>query len=194
MARRLRCLGLCPSLDSNVSSSRVSGVQSITQVSELVAEVAAASAPPRGPWPEQGSGPSHSDPLLGTSRRSGGLICSSSRRLTRLNTGGYMCAAIVALFCQWPLLTLVPYWCAQAAAETLVWYPQLSEQVRMPTLDSLRCTAVGDLPRGRVPRALRPTVGWPMDWPAGPLQFASVSTCALPAAVRASTFCLWGCS
>ena len=101
-----------------------------------------------------------------------------------------MCAAIVALFCQWPLLTLVPYWCAQAAAETLVWYPQLSEQVRLPTLDSLRCTAVGDLPRGRVPRALRPTVGWPMDWPAGPLQFASVSTCTLPAAVRASTFCL----
>ena len=90
MARRLRCLGFGPSLDSNASSSRVSGVQSIAQVSELVAEVAAASAPPRGPWPEQGSGPSHANPilfvLLGMSRRSGGLICSNSRRFTRLNT------------------------------------------------------------------------------------------------------------
>ena len=38
--------------------------------------------------------------------------------------------------------------------------------------------------------SLSQTVGWPMDWPAGPLQFASVSTCTLPAAVRASTFCL----
>ena len=129
-----------------------------------------------------------------TSPRAGtaptGEAVAAGLRRAREARGGYMCAAFVALLCQWPLLTLVPYWCAQAGAETLVWCPQLSEQVRMPTLDSPRCTAVGDFPRGRVPRALRPTVGWPMDWPAGPLQFASVSTCTLPAAVPASTFCL----
>ena len=129
-----------------------------------------------------------------TSPRAGtaptGEAVAAGLRRAREARGDYMCAAFVALFCHWPLLVLVPYWCAQAAAETLVWYPQLSEQVRLPTLDSLRCTVVGDLPRGRVPRALKSTVGWPMDWPAGPLQFASVSPCTLPAAVRASTLCL----
>ena len=90
-----------------------------------------------------------------TSPRAGtaptGEAVAAGLRRAREARGGYMCAAFVALFCQWPLLTLVPYWCAQAAAETLVWYPQLSEQVGMPMLDSPRCTAVGDLPRGRVP-------------------------------------------
>ena len=134
------------------------------------------------------SGEVITSPRVGTAPT--GKAVAAGLRRAREARGGYMCAAIVALFCQWPLLALVPYWCAQAAAEALVWYPQLPEQVRMPTLDSLRCTAVGDLPRARVPRALRPTVGWPMDWPAAPLQLASVSTCTLHATVRTSTFYL----
>ena len=134
------------------------------------------------------SGEVITSPRVGTAP-TGEAVAAGLRR-AREARGGYMCAAIVALFCHWPLLALVPYWCAQAAAEALVWYPQLPEQVRTPTFESLRCTAVGDLPRAHVPRALEPTVGWPMDWPVGPLQFASVSTCTLHATVRTSTFYL----
>ena len=124
-----------------------------------------------------------------TSPRAGtaptGEAVAAGLRRAREARGGYMCAVFVALFCQWPLVTLVPHWCAQAA---LVWSPQFSEQVRMPTLDSPRCTTVDDLHCDRVPQALRPTASRPMEWTAGPLRLASVNIHTLQTTVRASTY------
>ena len=131
------------------------------------------------------SGEVITSPRAGTAP-SGEAVAAGLRR-AREARGGYTCAVFVALLCQWPLLTLVPYWCAQAAADTLVWYPQLPAQARMPTIDLPRYTTVDDLHCGRVPQALRPTARWPMGWTAESLRLASVSTHTLHAAVRAST-------
>ncbi|CAE7323777.1 unnamed protein product, partial [Symbiodinium microadriaticum] len=81
------------------------------------------------------SGEVITSPRAGTAP-SGEAVAAGLRR-AREARGGYTCAVFVALLCQWPLLTLVPYWCAQAAADTLVWYPQLPAQAHCQMADGV---------------------------------------------------------
>ena len=133
------------------------------------------------------SGEVITSPKAGTAP-SGEAVAAGLRRAHEAR-GGYMCAAFVAPLCQWPLLAIVPYWCAQVAAATLVWHTQFPAQAMMPMLDLPRYKAVKELHHGRVPQVLRTTAGWPMDWPVGPLNLVSFSTGTLLADIHASKFC-----
>ena len=107
-------------------------------------------------------------PTAGTAP-SGEAVEAGLRRARR----GYMCVICTALACSGRCSFAVFFPCCfpQAGTGLFKW------STRHPAgAASVPC------------QALRPTARQPMDWPAGPLRVASVSTHALPAAVRASTF------
>ena len=155
-------------------------------------------------------------PRAGTAP-SGEAVAAGLRR-AREARGRYMCAvcSLVALLCQWPLLALVPSWCTQVEAGALVWHAQFPTQAGMLMLALPRYQTLGEQRNGRVPKALRKTDGWTLDWPVGSLHHTlSFSTRALladthdskchpchfsPSRVNSSSECtvhlwlLWGAS
>ena len=133
------------------------------------------------------SNPEKSLPHLGQARPPSGEAVAEGLRRAREARGGYMHAVFAALLCQWPLLAIVSYWCAQVAPAALVWHTQFSEQAVLPMLALPRYKTVIELHHGRVPTAWRTTAGWPLDWPVGPLRSLAFSTGTLLADIQNST-------